>query len=487
MTLRFDPGQLDHFKAEIRRLPGYPAGEDLPIRAMVFESNALFRLPDLLTLGGARPEHPLLIVMDSTPMRREGDDLKSLIHTLLRNAEWRAEPLSLESDSTGQVHTDFTHIQRVKAKLTPETAVLSIGAGTVTDIAKHACHLYQQETATASRPFVVYQTANSVSAYTSNMAPVFVDGVKRTLPSRYPDVLVCDLETLRDAPQPMTVAGVGDLLAAFGSYADWYLAHTLGLDPSYSEFAQTLMGPIDEIFLAYAPAIREGSLEGMAILAKLIALAGLAMSLSHATAPLSGYEHVISHVLDLVAEHAHRPLAQHGTQVAHATLLTTQAYQVFFDEFEPANINLGQCFPSATQMRARIEAAFRSVDPSGRVAAECWTDYAIKLDAWHAHRAELEAFVRDWPRRRLQLQALTRPAKLAARILHAIRSPLSFAELTPPPTAAEVKFAFICAPLIRRRFTLGDMFVFLNWDYESLWAHVNKSSMNPVASVGSSG
>lgn len=39
MTLRFDPGQIDHFKAAIQTIPGYPVGEDLPIRAMVFESD----------------------------------------------------------------------------------------------------------------------------------------------------------------------------------------------------------------------------------------------------------------------------------------------------------------------------------------------------------------------------------------------------------------------------------------------------------------
>ena len=249
--------------------------------------------------------------------------------------------------------------------------MLSVGSGTVTDVAKHGCHVYQQEQGIQPLPFVVYQTANSVSAYTSNMAPTFVDGVKRTLPSRYPDVLICDLETLRDAPDAMTVAGVGDLLAAFGSYADWWLAYRLGLDKTYTEFAQTLMGPLDEIFLEQAEGLRKGTLESTAILAKLIALGGLAMSLSHATAPLSGYEHVISHVLDLLAEKKERPLAQHGTQVALATLLTTAAYQVFFNEFEPAEINLENCYPTEAQMKARIETAFFPLDPTGRVAAEC--------------------------------------------------------------------------------------------------------------------
>lgn len=475
MTLRFDPEFIDRFKAEIRDIPGYPAGEDLPIRAMVFEPDALLRLPGLLELAGMKPDDHLSVVMDRTQMKRDGKDLKPLLLEILKNAGWHPEVIWLEPDSTGQVHTTFSQINYVKARLWANTAVLSVGSGTVTDIAKQACHVYQQEAHLSDLPFVVYQTANSVSAYTSNMAPTFVDGVKRTLPSRYPDVLVCDLQTLRDAPQAMTVAGVGDLLAAFGSYADWWLAHRLGLDPTYTEFAQTLMGPLDEIFLEHAEGIKAGTLESMSVLAKLIALGGLAMSLSHATAPLSGFEHVISHVLDLVAERTPRPLAQHGTQVALATLLTTAAYQVFLDEFEPAEVNLANCYPTEAQMRARIEASFEALDPSGRVAAECWSDYKIKLAAWHAHRADFEEALRDWSSIRDKLRFLVKPPDAAAHILHAISSPENFAELVPTPATAEVQFAFMNAPLIRHRFTLGDLFVFLNWDQETLWTQVSKN------------
>jgi len=475
MKLRFDPGNLNQFKDQIRTIPGYPAGEELPIREMVFESGALWRLLDLLSAAGIKSEQSLLVVMDQTRMQRDGRDLKELILQILKEANWQSEVIWLEPDSTGQVHTDFPQINFVKAHLQANSAVLSVGSGTVTDIAKHACYVYQQEHNIRPLPFVVYQTANSVSAYTSNMAPTFVDGVKRTLPSRYPDVLICDLETLRDAPRSMTVAGVGDLLAAFNSYADWWLAHRLGLDSTYTEFAQTLMGPLDEIFLEQAEGLQAGTLESTAVLAKLIALGGLAMSLSHATAPLSGFEHVMSHLLDLVAEQRQRPLAQHGTQVALTTLLTTGAYQTFFDEFEPEEVNLENCYPTEQQMQARIEEAFNSLDPSGRVAAECWSDYRIKLEAWHAHRADFEEALRNWPDIHGKLQSLVKPPEVAARILHAISSPVSFADLTPPPTESEVRFAFRSAPLIRRRFTLGDMFVFLNWDQETLWAQVNKT------------
>jgi glycerol-1-phosphate dehydrogenase [NAD(P)+] len=472
--LRFDPEDIERFKLEIRDIPGYPEGEDLPIRAMVFEPDALLRLPGLLEQAGATPDQPLLVVMDRTQMRREDKSLKPFLVQLLLTAGWQVQVIWLEPDATGQVHTDFPQINYVKSRLLSNSAVLSVGSGTVTDIAKHACHVFQQEQNLLPLPFVVYQTANSVSAYTSNMAPTFVDGVKRTLPSRYPDVLVCDLKTLRDAPQAMTVAGVGDLLAAFGSYADWWLAYRLGLDSTYTEFAQTLMGPLDEIFLEQAEDIKRGSLESMSVLAKLIALAGIAMSLSHATAPLSGYEHVISHVLDLVAEHAPRPLAQHGSQVALATLLTTTGYQIFLDEFEPAEVNLANIYPTEAEMRRRIDAAFHSIDPQGQVAAECWADYKIKLEAWHAHRAEFEEALRDWPAIHAKLRSLVKPPEVAARILREISAPVRFSELLPTPTEGEIQFAFRTAPLIRRRFTLGDLFVFLNWDQETLWTQVNK-------------
>jgi glycerol-1-phosphate dehydrogenase [NAD(P)+] len=474
MTLRFDPGDIDQFRKDIRTIPGYPAGEPLPMREMLFESGALFRLPEMLTVAGAKADQPLLVVMDRTPILREGVELKPQVLGLLREAGWQPEAVWLEPDATGQVHTDFKQINSVKAHLMPGVAVLSVGSGTVTDVAKHACFVYEHETAAPSLPFVVYQTANSVSAFTSNMAPTFVEGVKRTLPSRYPDVLICDLETLSGAPREMTVAGVGDLLASFSSYADWWLAYRLGMDSSYSEFAETLMGPVGDIFLENAPGIKAGTLEAMALLAKLISLAGLAMSLSHATAPLSGYEHVTSHVLDLIAEQGQRPLAQHGSQVAMCTLLTTQAYQQFFNEFDPQELQAERCYPGEAEMKAKIEATFAELDPGGHVAAECWADYKLKLEAWHANKETVAQALNDWPAIQARLGALVRTPQLALDIMREIDGPQRFSELAPVPSEAEVKFAFLNAPLIRKRLTLGDILLFVNWDRETLWRQVSK-------------
>jgi glycerol-1-phosphate dehydrogenase [NAD(P)+] len=466
MRLPYDPGEGAAFWAAIRQIPGYPANEGVPLRHMLFESDALLRLPALIQeFDGAAPR-PVVMIMDSTWMQRGADDLKPLVVRVLKSDGREVAPLVLAPDATGQAHTTMPQIESVMARLNSDVTVVAVGSGAVADIAKHACYLLEQRTG-RHIPLLLYQTANSVSAFTSNMAPIFIDGVKRTLPSRYPDALVCDLETLRDAPYAMTVAGVGDLLAAYVSFPDWYLAYRLGMDPSYAEFPQTLIGPLDELFLAVATAIRTRSLEGMAVLAKLIALAGLAMSLAHATTPLSGFEHVMSHILDLLAEQAQRPLAQHGTQVALATLIGAATYRRFLEEFDPASVAIADCYPSAAVMREQVEQTFLSIDPSGRAGAECWADYRIKLDAWHAQRDAFTRFLNDWPAIQAELRGLTRSPERLAAILRAVDAPLSFAELEPPIIERDVRFAFLNAPLMRRRFTIGDLLLFLGWDREA--------------------
>lgn len=471
MPLAYDPAENERFWEKVRQLPGFPTGEEICLRSMLIESNALFRIQEVLHRIGVRSDRPLVVVMDTTPMRRGEDDLKPLVLSVLRQAGWEVETCILQPDSSGQVHTDMPHILQVKEHLSAEKAVVSVGSGVVTDIAKHACFLFDQEHGT-HLPYLVYQTANSVSAYTSNMAPTLIEGVKRTLPSRYPDALICDLETLRDAPREMTIAGVGDLLAVFVSMADWYLAYRLGMDESWTPLPELLMGPLDELLAQNAAGIRSGSLEAMALLAKLITLGGIAMSLSHATAPLSGFEHIVSHTLDLQNEALGKPLALHGTQIALATVLGAAAYRIFLERFDPQQLNCERCYPEPEAMHKFILQTFHPLDPTDRAGEECWSDYRVKLDQWYSVQHRLPQFLDQWEEIRSEVAKRTRPPEHIRRLFAAVEGPSSFAELEPPFEEVEVRFAFLNAPLIRKRFTIGDLFIWFHWDREALWREV---------------
>jgi glycerol-1-phosphate dehydrogenase [NAD(P)+] len=127
-------------------------------------------------------------------------------------------------------------------------------------------------------------------------------------------------------------------------------------------------------------------------------------------------------------------------------------------------------------METMIRQTFLQIDPTGKAGEECWADYRLKLEAWHAQRPRFADFLRDWPEIKPKLAAWTRTPEDLTSILAAIDAPLNFTELTPPVSEPQARFAFMNAPLMRKRLTLGDLLLFLNWDREGLWQHVWSST-----------
>ncbi|MGE3269964.1 MAG: iron-containing alcohol dehydrogenase, partial [Chloroflexota bacterium] len=237
----------------------------LPIREITIRSNALAGLPDLLNSLDA--PRRIVLIQDDRPYLRDGAPLKPLVQELLAGAGRTVEVLTLPASPDGLAHADLENVARGRAAIDGQpTTVIALGSGTVCDVAKHACFTAEGEDG-AQTVLVLVPTAASVTAFTSSLAVLLVDGVKRTRPSRFPDAVVCDLETLAAAPAAMTRAGLGDCVARFISYGDWYLAHQLGLVDRYSETPLAMLGEdLDETYLQHAPLVAQGTPEGMTFL-----------------------------------------------------------------------------------------------------------------------------------------------------------------------------------------------------------------------------
>lgn len=452
------PDDLPALRRWLADRPDAAELSELPIREIAVRSDALSRLPDLLAdLDAPRR---VVLIQDETPYRRAGDDLKPLVYDLLAGTGRAVEVLTLPPSHDGLVHADLENVERGRAAIGGEPAapatVIALGSGTVCDVAKHACFTTEQQDGVRTT-LVLVPTAASVTAFTSSLAVLLVDGVKRTRPSRFPDAVVCDLETLADAPPVMTRAGLGDCVARFISYGDWYLAHQLGLVDRYSETPLALMGAdLDEVYLEHASQVAHGAPEGLAFLVRQVLLAGLAQSIVRISTPLSGTEHVVSHVLDMGSGAWGRPTALHGAQVGIATPLAARAYEILHERFDPGRPRPTPPAPAAVE--ALIRSAFGPLDPSGRMAAECWRDYQKKLTLWMDSGTRFDALRERWdevvgPR----LRELVRPSATIREILRRAGHPLHFEELTPPIPPEQARFALANAHLIRERFVVGDL------------------------------
>src|SRR6266705_2781940 len=465
-TFAVDPANIPAVKRWLAAQDD-PQGQlrSIDIDEILIGPGVLLDLPFVLQRAGVTPGSKVLMVVDETPMLREDVDLKRFVRDLLYVAGYDETTCHLENDEYGLVHAEFQDVEGVLWGLKPGTVLIALGSGTVTDIAKHAAYLFDQQH--PEQPPMVYiccPTANSVTAYAANMAVLLKDGVKRTLPSRYPTAIISDLRVLASAPKAMTLAGLGDCCARFVAYGDWYLASALGMVALYSEVPLALLAKLDVILLEHAASIAERSYAGEAVVARALLLAGIAQSIVNMSAPISGTEHVTSHVLDMIADHHRRGLALHGAQVGVATISAARLYQHFLSSFEPEEVDFDSCYPDDAVLQARMVRLFVKIDASGAMARECWSDYSKKLKLWRQNRRRFEQFCGDWRAvHRPKLSSLVCSPEIVATILAQAGAPLVPQDLEPPISQVEYDFALEHGHFIRVRFVLGDLLYFLGW------------------------
>jgi glycerol-1-phosphate dehydrogenase [NAD(P)+] len=413
---------------------------------------ALYSLTEVV--AGLTEGRHVVLVADATPMFRNGEDLKE------RVARTLSESFELERAVIGtdrnELHADEEAVAEVEEAIDGADCVVSVGSGTITDLCKRATDRR------GSLPFVAVQSAGSVNGFSNDFTVLLKGGAKRTVPSRCPDALLIDLPVLASAPHKMNAAGFGDTLATFTAPADWYLAYLMGMGDYHQAPITLILEQAHEV-LDEAAALGRREPEALYKLANVLTLTGIACGAAGSTAPGSGTEHLVSHLLDMSAVQLGRPFAFHGAQVGVATVPVAAGWEALFDGLDPKQVNLDDCFPEPEEMEPVVREAFANIDPSGGVGEECWSDYSKKIERWRGCRPQFERFLENWPRYRDELKELVVPPERLGNALKESRAPARFSELDPPIPEETAFWALRNCHLMRNRFTLADLLFFCGW------------------------
>jgi glycerol-1-phosphate dehydrogenase [NAD(P)+] len=282
----------------------------------------------------------------------------------------------------GTVRADEETVDRAVAQAGAHRLLISVGSGTLTDIAK----------VTAQRTgshHVAVQTACSINGFIADRSVLIVAGAKRTVESRWPDVLVADTDIMTAAPPQLNLAGVGDLSTVPNAVAEWQLAARLGHGPPYDPAVVEGVLAAMPALPSLAQAARDAEPEGIADLARLLAASGLSMGIVGSTAPASGTEHAVSHLMEMALRGR---AASHGMQVTVATRLALRVWQLVDRTIRsrPARVQI----PDEATRQDAVARAFAEFGP--HTVDECWTAYSAKRDWLLAHQSAVEALVTDW-------------------------------------------------------------------------------------------
>jgi glycerol-1-phosphate dehydrogenase [NAD(P)+] len=395
----------------------------------------------------------IALLMDRRPMPGPRGEIKAAVAAALEDAgEGPVHPAYLGDDSA-EVHADEATLATAVDAVHGAALLVTIGSGTIADIGKYASAQLH------GLPHLVVQTAASVNGFADDQSVLVVDGVKRTTPTRWPDRLVIDTDVVGLAPPVMNQAGLGDLLATYTAPADWLLARFVRQDDSFSPAAVTLARDHVDAAVEAAEGVASGEPEAIELLAAALTLSGISMGVVGRTAPGSGMEHTVSHLLEMTEA---QDATLHGAKVGVVSVFGACLWDVIRDA--AANGGLaGLRFPGETEMKARVTQAFADVDPSGAMAAECWSDYQRKLARWHAARPRLETLADRWPWFDADVSRLLATPERLVSALQRAQAPVRLSDLGIDPERG--RWALAHCHLMRDRFTIADLAFFMGrWE-----------------------
>jgi glycerol-1-phosphate dehydrogenase [NAD(P)+] len=204
--------------------------------------------------------------------------------------------------------------------------IVSIGSGSLTDIARYAAYL-------SGKRFSCVPTAPSVDAYTSTVAPILVNGVKKTFKAIPPGKILLDIEVLRNAPMDLLRAGVGDIVAKIPARMDWILSHVV-TGEYICDFVWNDMKDLLKEILLKSKDILNRERNAIKTLMEAHLVSGINMVIMGNSRPASGAEHMVSHLIEMFHEEKGEMPPFHGLTVMIGVFVSMKAYEALVEKKE---------------------------------------------------------------------------------------------------------------------------------------------------------
>lgn len=282
---------------------------DVAIDEVVIGSGAVRRLPEFINCYHA---HRPFILADVNTNSAAGEQVRSVLRDAgISYSQYIFPQTALEPDE----HAVGAAVMHFDSKC---DLIIGIGSGVINDIGKILSNI-------SGCKYIIVGTAPSMDGYASATSSMSMDGLKTSLNSRCADVIIGDTDILKNAPEHMLKAGIGDMLAKYVSIAEWRIAHLITGEYYCEEVAQLIRSALKkcvdnaEGLLKRDEAAIEAVFEGLVI-------GGVAMAYAGVSRPASGVEHYFSHVWDMRGLEFGTKVDLHGIQCAMATAKAVKLY-----------------------------------------------------------------------------------------------------------------------------------------------------------------
>ncbi len=283
---------------------------DAVVDEYIVEAGAIKRIPEFVEkYGGRKP----FVVADVNTYKAAGEKVCGILEDAgYEYSKYIFKDKHLEPDerAAGSLMMHFDSSCDI---------LIGVGSGVINDMCKILA-------AVAKIPFIIAATAPSMDGYASVTSSVLVDGVKWSLTNSCANVIIGDVDILKNAPKELISAGLGDMLAKYLSVCEWRLSNII----TGEYYCEEIAGMVREALkccVDNAEGLLKGDEKAAAAVFEGLVLSGISMNYAEITRSASGIEHSISHIWDMRSVEFGTGSNLHGIQCAVGTLYGVRIYE----------------------------------------------------------------------------------------------------------------------------------------------------------------
>ena len=276
---------------------------------IIVENGAIKRLPEIIKDYGAKRT---FVLADVNTYKAAGEKVVSILReNSVSFSSYVFQNTALEPDefAVGSAVMHFDNSCDI---------LIGVGSGVINDICKIISFR-------SKIPYIIVATAPSMDGYASATSSMSMDGLKVSLPDKCADVIIGDIDILKNAPEKALISGLGDMLAKYISIAEWRISNIITGEYYCEKIAQMIRGAVKKCVQNADGLLKRDDAAVKAVFEGLV-IGGVAMTYAGLSRPASGVEHYFSHIWDMRGLEFGTPVSTHGIQCAVGTLCAARLY-----------------------------------------------------------------------------------------------------------------------------------------------------------------
>ena len=208
--------------------------------------------------------------------------------------------------------------------------ILAVGGGSIND----TCRMVRYR---LGIPYGVLGTAPSMDGYASVVAPLLNGRKKIVYNCSIARHIIIDLSINAQAPYPLLLSGVGDMIGKYIALLDWEISRELTGEYYCEKIAGMVKEATDQC-MAAAPALEDRSLEAIRATSEGLILSGECIAFCGSSRPASGTEHMIGQTWEVMDVEEGKVPNLHGIEVGEGVFTAMEIFRRLYGEIEEGTV-----------------------------------------------------------------------------------------------------------------------------------------------------